>query len=186
VVGAALLYSGFDFGVQFATSLGTALLVTAALGLPARWLPWAALASSPTALVLTWRMLNPAPEWFPPADYVAVARQLASECAPGDVVFAPSDPSLFVAAFSPCHTVFGHRVLTPRFAQRAAESTTFYAESTSAAWRSRYLHAVGARYVMVPAGRGHWLDGGGFALRRRFGLFELWEAVRPASAARST
>jgi hypothetical protein len=175
LVAAALLVSGLGFASQFAASLGTALLLAVALGAPGRWLPPLALALSPTALVLTWRIFNPAPEWFPPRDYLAAAQRLAASCAPGDVVLAPSDPSLFVAAFSPCHTAFGHRVLTPRFAQRAAESEVFYAEATSARWRGNYLAILGARYVMVPPRRDHWLPGTGFVPRWRFAQFEVWE-----------
>ena len=175
VVAAAFLFSGLGFASQFATSLGTALLLAVALGARGRWLPALALGLSPTALVLYWRILNPVPEWFPPQDYLAAARLLAPECAPGDVVFAPSEPSLFVAAFTPCQTAFGHRVLTPRFEERAAESEVFFAEATSATWRGRYLAGLGARFVMIPAGRGHWLDATAFRPRWRFARFEVWE-----------
>jgi hypothetical protein len=174
-VAAAFLFSGLGFASQFATSLGTALLLTVALGASTRWLPAFALTLSPTALVLYWRILNPAPEWFPPRDYVAATRLLATECAPGDVLFAPSEPSLFVAAFTPCQTAFGHRVLTPHFEQRARESEAFFADATPARWRDRYLAGIGARYVMIPAGRGRWLDGAPFGPRWHFARFEVWE-----------
>jgi hypothetical protein len=178
VVATAFLFSGLSFASQFASSLGTALLLAVALGAGGRWLPALALALSPTSLVLYWRLLHPAPEWFPPRDYLAAAQELAADCRPGDVLFAPSEPSLFVAALTPCHTAFGHRVLTPRFGQRAAESEVFYAEGTTAPWRGRYLAGLGARYVMIPAGRGQWLDATGFVPRWRFAAFEVWERSR--------
>ena len=178
-VAAAFLFSGIGFASQFATSLGTALLLAVALGARARWLPALAFTLSPTALVLYWRILNPAPEWFAPQDYLAATRVLAAECEPGDVLFAPSEPSLFVAAFTPCQTAFGHRVLTPHFDERASESEVFFAEATPARWRGRYLAGLGVRFVMIPAGRGDWLDAKGFGPRWRFARFEVWER-RPA------
>jgi hypothetical protein len=174
-VAAALLFSGLGFASQFAANLGTALLLAVALGAPDRWLPPAAVALSPTALLLTWRVLNPTPEWFPARDYLTAAERLATTCSPGDVVYGPSDPSLFVAAFSPCHAAFGHRVLTPRFAQRAAESEIFYASATTPPWRAEYLATLRARFVLLPTGRGDWLAGTGFGLRWRFAAFEVWE-----------
>jgi hypothetical protein len=91
------------------------------------------------------------------------------------VVYGPSDPSLFVAALTPCHAAFGHRVLTPGFEERAAESVRFFSESATARWRRERLAAMGARFVMVPSGRERWLAGTGFARRWRFTGFEVWE-----------
>jgi hypothetical protein len=178
-VGAVFLFSGLGFASQFATSLGTVLLLAVALGARSRFLPALALALSPTAWVLYWRILNPAPESFPPQDYLTAARLLAARCVSGDVAYAPSEPSLFVAAWSPCQTAFGHRVLTPDFERRAAESEVFFAEATPASWRGRYLGELGARFVMIPAGRGHWLDPAEFAPRWRFPSFEVWERLPP-------
>lgn len=171
-----LLGSGLGFASQFATSLGPAVLLAVALGAPRRLLPGLALLLSPTTLVLWWSVVRPVPELFPPRDYRAAAMALAPECAPGDVVYGPGDPSLFVAGLTPCHTAFGHRVLTPDFAERAAESVIFFAEPTTAAWRSGRLARMGARFVMVPAGRKRWLAGTAFAPRWRFTGFEVWEA----------
>lgn len=72
----------------------------------------------------------------PAALAAALGPTLAPACAPGDVVYGPSDPSLFVAALTPCHAAFGHRVLTPGFEERAAEPVAFFSESATARWRA--------------------------------------------------
>jgi len=175
LVAGALFASGLGFASQFANSLGTALLLALALGAPGRWLPALVLALCPTSFVLCARALAPVPESFPPRDYWLVSERLAGLCAPGDVLFAPSDPSLFVAALTPCHTAFGHRVLTPSFERRAAESEVFFAEATPARWRASYLQNLGARFAMIPARRPHWLSGTGWTPVWRSPLLELWE-----------
>jgi hypothetical protein len=174
----ALLFSRLGFAAQFATSIGAALLLSVAASASGRALPVLALALSPTSLVLYWRVLHPSPEWFPPRDYVRAAHQLAATCAPGDVVYAPAEPSLLVAALTPCHVAFGHRVLTPQFERRAAESEVFYSDATPARWRAGYLERLGARYAMIPAGRGRWMDSTGFLPRWRLPSFEVWESAR--------
>jgi len=171
----ALLCSRLGFAAQFATSVGAALLLSVAVSMPGRALPVMALALCPTSLVLYWRVLHPAPEWFPPRDYARAAHLLAATCAPGDVVYAPAEPSLLVAALTPCHVAFGHRVLTPQFERRAAESEVFYSEVTPARWRYGYLERLGARYAMIPAGRARWMDATGFFVRWRLPAFEVWE-----------
>ena len=80
-----------------------------------------------------------------------------------------------MAALTPCHVAFGHRVLTPQFERRAAESEVFYSDATPARWRHGYLERLGARYAMIPAGRARWMDTTGFFLRWRLPSFEVWE-----------
>jgi hypothetical protein len=172
----ALLCTGLSFAVQFATSLGLVLLLLAGLSLAERWLPVAAALLSPTALVLLWQFVNPPPSWFPPRDYQSAIAYLQGACRGGDVVYAPTDPSLMVAGLTPCRVAIGHRVLTPELATRAGESARFFDARTSARWRGEYLAGIGARFVMIPAGREAWLAGTGFRRRLALGILEVWES----------
>jgi hypothetical protein len=154
---AGLAFPVVAFGLQFATSAGAAVLLLAAATVPRRLLPAVALALLPTSLVLVWIVGHPPRAWFFPQDYQQAARYLVTECAPRDRVYGPSDPSLVIAALTPCDAVFGHRVLTWRQEQRAAESMMFYDPRTAPAWRARYLDAIGAKFVLLPADHRDWL-----------------------------
>jgi len=175
---AFLLAPGGGFALQFVNSLGALVLITAALASPPRWLPALTLAACPTSLLLLWVSFHPAPAWFPPVAYREVALDLKRDCRPGDVLLAPMDPSLIVAGLAPCHVVLGHRVLTPGFASRVEEVRRFYTRETSPAWRSGYLDAVRARFVLLPAPGEGWLDGA-WRRVRRFSNFERWDRIEP-------
>ena len=153
--GALALARGF--ALQFTTSLGLALLLAAAVLHRPRVVCMAALLLAPTTVANYLQLVHPPPAWFPPRDYVAAATRLADLCQPGDVAYGPSDPSLFVAALTPCHVLFGHRVLTPEFTRRAGESVVFYDPRTSPEWRARYLDRFGVRYVLLPRRGARWL-----------------------------
>jgi hypothetical protein len=170
-----LLASGLSFAAQFATSMGLAFLALAAVSVRERFLPAAAAGLSPSSFVLLWLSLHPAPDWFVPADYAQAVGHLRQACRAGDVVYAPYDPSLMVAGLTPCSVALGHRVLTPHMSARAAESFVFYDPRTSARWRGSYLERIGARFVMIPAGRGEWLAGTRYARRHVLGILEIWE-----------
>jgi hypothetical protein len=142
---------------QFVVSLGTALLLWAACVAPVRYLLLAWLGSLPTSVLLFWLALHPPPSVFVADDYFAAAAALRSACVPGDLVIAPSEPSLLLAGTTPCHVALGHRLLTPRFAAEVAQGRRFYDEAASPAWRRAYLDDRGARFVLLPAGRGGWL-----------------------------
>lgn len=152
-----LLPLPITFSLQLMNATGGALLLLTALALPLRGLPVATAALCPTSLVILFGLYNPPPPVFMPADYELAARHLAGTCQPGDVVYAPIDPSLAVAGRTPCSVAIGHRVLTPDFAERARETETFYASATPAVWRESLLRALHVRFVMLPPGPGEWL-----------------------------
>lgn len=172
---ALLLVPRLTFAAQFATSLGAALLLLVAAGTKGRWLPLVTVSLSGTSLVLLWRVLHPLPMWFPPQDYLTASRFLEKACRPGDVVYAPVDPSLMVAGLTPCRVVLGHRVLTPHIEERAQESHRFFAPPTAPSWRRDYLERMDARFAMIPSGKGSWLAGTPFVPRLSLTLLEVWE-----------
>ena len=176
---AFLLAPGGGFAMQFVSSLGALVLIAAALGTPSAWLPALTLAACPTSVLLLWVAFHPSPAWFPPKAYHDVAMQLRPACRPGDVLLAPIDPSLVVAALTPCHVVIGHRVLTPGFEERVEEVRRFYARENIPLLRSAYLDAVRARFVLLPAPGAGWLGGGGWRRVRVFSNFELWDRTGP-------
>jgi len=156
--GLLLLLSPLSFGFQFASGLGALLLIPAAPAL-GRALPFASLALAPTSLLLLQQLALPPAHWFPPRDYAAAVAHLRAECRPQDLALAPPNLSLMTAAGSPCRVAFGHRVLTPDYETRLAEVQTFYAETTTPAWRREYLRGLGVRFVVLPQGREQWLAG---------------------------
>jgi hypothetical protein len=170
-----LVFQPVPYSLQFASSIGAALLLLAALALPARILPWATAFLCPTSLMLLLSIYNPSPLAFMPRDYTAAALHLARECRPGDVVYGPIEPSLAVAARSPCSVSIGHRVLTPDFARRARETEVFYDPRTLSGWRESLLAALGARFVMLPPRADHWLSRGGWRPVLRLPSFVLWQ-----------
>jgi hypothetical protein len=163
------------FASQFANAAGAALLLSAAARLPPKALPWAVVALLPSTLVNGARLAWPPESWFPPRDYAEAVRALAQRCEPGEFVYGPSDPSLMIAAGTPCGAIFGHRVLTPDFSQRAAESEIFYNPHTTAAWRREYLARMGARFVLIPRRSGDWLGSApGLERYLQTPLLEVW------------
>lgn len=165
----------------FVATLGVMTVLLAALATPGRWLPWAALALSPTSLFLFWRVLNPSPTSFFPADYVRAADLLASRCAPGDVALAPTDLSLLIASLSSCHVALGHRGMTPEYPLRVEEGNRFYHDpATLPSWRLRYLDQIGARFVLLAPGTGAWLRADErWQPKHRSQTLEVWERERP-------
>ncbi len=174
---AFLLAPGGGFALQFVNSLGALVLLAAALATPPPWLPALTVAASPTSLLLLWVSFHPSSAWFPPLAYREVALELKRDCEPGDVLLAPIDPSLIVAGLTPCHVVLGHRVLTPGFASRVEEVRRFYARESSPRWRTGYLDAVRARFVLLPRPGEGWLGDRGWRRVRTFSTFELWDRL---------
>jgi hypothetical protein len=164
--------------MQFVNSLGALVLLAASIGTPPSWLPTLTIAACPTSVRLLWVSFHPPPAWFPPLAYHEAAMALKGECRPGDVLLGPIDPSLVVAALTPCHVVIGHRVLTPGFDARVEEVGRFYARNTPSFWRRAYLDAVRARFVLLPTPGTGWLDGR-WRRVRVFSNFELWERPEP-------
>jgi hypothetical protein len=164
----------------FVATLGVMTVLLAALATPERWLPWATLALSPTSLFLLWRVLNPSPTSFLPAEYFRATNLLASRCAPGDVALAPTDLSLLIAALSPCHVALGHRGMTPGYPLRLKEGNRFYHDpATPPAWRRQYLDQIGARFVLLAPGTGVWLqDDDRWLPKHRSPMLEVWERER--------
>lgn len=179
VANASLLLLGpSGLARQTVTGLGAAMLLLAATAVPRRALPWAVFALAPTSAFLLWRVFHPWPDCFAPRDYFAAVERLRGACAPGDVAIAPTDLSLMVAGLTPCSVVFGHRTLTPGYAERLAEGNRFYHEpDTPAGWRRAYAEARGARFVAVPAQGGERLLGPASPFRPilRTPLLEVWE-----------
>jgi hypothetical protein len=179
VANASLLLLGpSGLARQTVTGLGAAMLLLAATAVPRRALPWAVFALAPTSAFLLWRVFHPWPDCFAPRDYFAAVERLRGACAPGDVAIAPTDLSLMVAGLTPCSVVFGHRTLTPGYAERLAEGNRFYHEpDTPAGWRRAYVEARGARFVAVPAQGGERLLGPASPFRPilRTPLLEVWE-----------
>jgi len=168
---------------QCATSLGTALLLWAAVVTPGRVLPWAALALSPTSLFLLWRAWHPFPSSFAPADYFAAVEFLRSRCESHEVVLAPTDLSLLIAGLTPCHVVVGHRLLTPSFSSEVALANRFYDHATPAEWRLSYLHNRRFAYAILASGRGDWLGNApGFERALARPLLEIFRSRNATSA----
>ncbi len=171
----AALSTSASFGFQFLNSLGAVVLLLGALGLRGRLLPVAALALCPSSLVLLWQAWNPSPQLFAPRDYRESTQVLERRCRPGDILVAPIDLSLLVAGLTPCHVALGHWVLTPDRETRGRESERFYDAVTPPAWRVAYLETIGAAFVALPAGKGHWLgDASAFGPLLGTPLLELW------------
>jgi hypothetical protein len=166
---------------QFATTLGPAMLLLAALLTPARGIAAAAAALCPTSVFLLWRVFHPYPDWFAPRDYVEAVRILDGACGPGDVALAPTDLSLMIGGLTPCHVALGHRGLTPEWPVAVEAGRLFYEPATPPAWRWDYLTTLGADYVLLPSGGGALLGGDGRAVRRAaLPLLEIWQiAPRP-------
>ena len=166
---------------QFATTLGPAMLLLAALLTPARWIAPAVAALCPTSVFLLWRVFHPYPEWFAPRDYAEAVRFLDDACGARDVALAPTDLSLMIAGLTPCRVALGHRGLTPEWPVAVEAGRRFYDPSTAPAWRWNYLDSLGARYVALPAGGGALLGGDPHAVQRlALPLLEVWQvAPRP-------
>ena len=169
------LPSGLSFALQFANSLGAALLLLAALALPRRIVPAAVLVMAPSSCALLWVLLNPAPQWFAPNDYLVMTREIRARASPGDRVMAPVDLGLLVAAYTPCRVVVGHRVVTPDYAERSSEAVSFYDPATTEHWRLAYLKAVDARWLAMPSSPQPWVHDGSFAIAARAPGWELWQ-----------
>jgi hypothetical protein len=142
---------------QASTTLGLAVLMLAAVSVPARGLAAAVAALLPTSVFLFWRLLHPWPDAFADRDYFAAVDWLRGRCSPGDVAVAPTDLSLMIAGLTPCSVVLGHRTLTPHYAAQVASGRLFYDPGTSAAWRREYLESRRARFVVVAAAEGQAL-----------------------------
>ncbi len=163
---------------QFATSLGPAVVLIAALVTPARWLAPAVLALAPTSAFLMWRVFNPYPTWFAPRDEIAAVGHLEEACRPGDVALAPSDLSLRIAGLTPCAVALGHRCLTPDWPNAVEAGRRFYDPATPASWRAEYVRQIRARFVFLPPGAGSWIgEGRHFVRRFSFARFEVWEVA---------
>jgi hypothetical protein len=162
---------------QTVTGLGTAVLLSAALEIPRRWLPGSTLALAPTSAFLVWRVFHPWPDSFAPLDYYQATRALASSCTAGDVALAPTDLSLMIAGLTPCSVLLGHRTLSPDYERRLAEGNRFYYDpGAPAAWRRAWLDGLGARFVLLPAGGARLLgEDAPFVLRLRTALLDVWE-----------
>jgi hypothetical protein len=166
---------------QFATTLGPAAVLLAALLTPARWIVPAVAASCPTSLFLLWRVFHPYPEWFAPRDYAEAVRFLDGACGAEDVAVAPTDLSLMIAGLTPCHAALGHRGLTPAWPAAVEAGRRFYDPATPPAWRWSYLETLGADYVLLPRGGGGRLGGDARAVQRlALPLLEVWQ-VAPGS-----
>jgi hypothetical protein len=160
---------------QFATTLGPALVLLAALLTPGRWLPLAVVALSPTSLFLLWRVFNPLPPWFAPQDYVKAVAALDDACRPGEVALAPTDLSLMIAGLTPCRSVLGHRGLTPAWPAAIEAGQRFYDPATPPAWRWSYLESLEVDYVLLPSGGAALLGGDARAVRHlSLPLLDVW------------
>jgi hypothetical protein len=159
---AALVLVRLPFALQLSNALGALLLLWAGLAVPARRLPWAALALCPTSLLLLWQILRPPVVWFPPRDYETAAVALSRQCRPGDMVLGPVDPSLIIAGRAPCGALLGHRVATPDMDRRADEARRFYSQGTAVEWRLQLLRQLAPAFVLMPPGRGEWIRGSGY------------------------
>ncbi len=163
---------------QFATSLGPAVVLLAALVTPARWIAPAVAALCPTSVFLLWRVLNPYVHWFAPRDEIAAVQHLEGVCRAGDVALAPSDLSLRIAGLTPCSVAFGHRCLTPDWPDAVEAGRRFYDPATAASWRAEYVRKVRARFVFLPPGAASWLGEEHRLVRRlSFAHFEVWEVA---------
>jgi hypothetical protein len=182
---ALLFVVRLPFTLQFVNALGALLLVRAALVAPKRLLAPAVAVLSPTALCLLWILFHPSPQWFPPRDYTQTADLLRARCRDQDVLLAPVDPGLIVFGRTPCSLAIGHRVVTPDLLQRVEETRRFYSASTPPAWRADLLNRLGVRFVLMPRGKGDWLEGSGFVPVFALPSLEAWERAPapPAGAA---
>jgi hypothetical protein len=182
VVAALLVLVRLPFALQLVNALGALLLLRAALCVPARYRAPAVLALCPTSLYLLWRLFHPAPAWFPPRDYTQAARELRPYCREEEVLLAPVDPGLIVAGQAACSLAIGHRVLTPDLARRVEETRRFYGAATPASWRADLLRRLGVTYVLLPPGRGAWIEGSGFAPLFVLPGLEAWRCCAPRNA----
>jgi hypothetical protein len=174
----ALMLSGASFALQFANSLGLLLLLLAAAGTPAAFAPVAAVLLAPTSLLLLFRFLNPAPQWFVARDTLAAIDAPARSCHADDVALAPPNLSLLISGRTACRVVVGPRVLTPDFAARETAVQRFYDAATTPAARRAYLASVGATRVVAPGGAGAWLgENPPFAPRLALSRIEAWERL---------
>lgn len=166
---------------QFATTLGPAVVLLAAVLTPARWIAPAVAALCPTSVFLLWRVFHPFPEWFAPRDYAEAVRFLDGACGPEDVALAPTDLSLMIAGLTPCRVALGHRGLTPAWPVAVEAGRRFYDPATPPAWRWAYLETLGADYVLLPRGGAALLGGDARAVQRMaLPLLEVWQvAPRP-------
>jgi hypothetical protein len=135
----------------------------------------ALLAGLPTSALVLAAAAHPSPDSYLPRDFAAAATYLADQCAPGEVVLAPTDLSLLVAGRTPCHVVLGHRLLTPELARRVAAGRAFYAPGADPAQRRRFVLDERARFVCAPPGDRSWFeDDAPFEIALRLPLFEVW------------
>lgn len=163
----------------FVTSSGAVVLMLAASVTPRRWLPVATALLCPTSGFLLWRVCSPWPESFAPADYFTAVGHLKGVCRPQEFALAPSDLSLMIGGLTPCSVSVGHRGLTPSFPVRVAEGTHFYDPTTTPQWRLAYLQLTGARFVLLPAGKGDWLGPSPpWSRRLSLPLLELWQSTQ--------
>jgi hypothetical protein len=178
VVGVILVGYPSPMAKQFATTLGPAVVLLAALITPFRVLPWAAAALCPTSVFLLWRVFHPYPDWFAPRDYTEAVRFLDGTCAGEDVALAPTDLSLMIAGLTPCRVALGHRGLTPDWPAAVDAGRRFYDPATPVSWRWTYLESLGADYVALPAGGGALLGGDTRAVRRlELPILEVWQVA---------
>jgi hypothetical protein len=157
------------FSLQFLAGLGAPLLMLGALGL-ARWRPaataLAAFAFASTAFVATRIVLVPDPHWFVPRELLEAAEALRSRCRAHDVVYAPSDISLYTVGRTACRAAVAHE-MAPGFAEREQEMALFYREMSPEARRG-VLDRLGITLLALPGDAGPrpvaWLgEASGFA-----------------------
>jgi hypothetical protein len=176
VVTAILVGYPSPMAKQFATTLGPAVVLLAALVTPARWIALAVAALCPTSVFLLWRVFHPYPDWFAPRDYAEAVRVLDGACGEADVALAPTDLSLMIAGLTPCRVALGHRGLTPAWPVAVEAGRRFYDPATPPAWRWSYVDTLGADYVLLPSGGGGLLGGDPRAvLRAALPLLEIWQ-----------
>ncbi len=167
------------WAAQLTNGLGGVMLLLAAVSVPARALPLLTLALLPSSAMLFHRALNPDPRVFPPLEYALAAKATRASCTPRDLLAAPEDFGLVVAAFSPCRVVVGHRILTPDYAERSGEVARLYDARTPSDERRRYLQRIGATFVLVPAGQTDWLGtDAGHSVVLTTSRFEVWALDR--------
>ncbi len=178
-----LLYPLLPFVPQFLPSLVTVLVLLAAIGTPARYLPTACVLLVPSSLILLGMYLNPPRAVFVGREVPALIDRLRPICREGDRVLASPDIGLFVAGLTPCSVVAGHRVMTPEFAQRVSELEHFYSLATTDRERGRSATAIGARFAVLPS-PGPSIDGDGWKEIERFERLTLWSRAGSPGASR--
>ena len=106
-------------------------------------------------------MLSDDPNWFVPRERLAAALALRGQCLPDDRVLAPPDIGLYVHGLTACHAFVAHQA-APDFAERLAQTRTFYADASPAA-RAERIDQQHLTYVILPGYAGPrpvgWLGG---------------------------